>query len=235
MRASPLLAAALGAALLGRGSAVADDCVDPEDAPLAAVSDGAGDADGVEDAAPMAPGGVIEPRASTRRPWYLPDQAKLQFAGDIGFLSPGLGYSLARGRLEADLFFGWVPRAIGAEDIVSFTGKLTWVPWRIPVERRWYVRPLTLGLQVTYTLGDEYFVTVPSRYGPGYYDFPTALRAGIALGGGVGRRLGGAIREVGLYYELVALDAMLFLWARNTRALGPEDVFTLALGVRVGL
>jgi hypothetical protein len=169
------------------------------------------------------------------RPWYAPDQAKLQFAGNVGFLSPGVGYAWADRRLEADLFFGWVPRAVGGEDIVSFTGKLTWQPWELAIDRRWLVRPLAAALQVTYTLGDDYFVTLPSRYRPHYYDFPTALRAGVALGGALARKGSGAFREVGLYFELVALDAMLFLWAKNPEAVGPSDVFSLALGVRFAL
>jgi hypothetical protein len=185
--------------------------------------------------AAIAAAALLEVRPALARPWYLPDQAKLQFAGNVGFLSPGVGYAWAGRRLEADLFFGWVPRAVGGEDILSFTGKLTWQPWELASDRRWFVRPLAAALQVTYTLGDDYFVTLPSRYRPHYYDFPTALRAGVALGGTVGRKGGGKLREVGLYFELVALDTMLFLWAHNPEALDADDVFSLALGVRFAL
>jgi hypothetical protein len=187
--------------------------------------------------AALALAAAVEARAGAEpgRAWYLPDQAKLQLAGNIGFLSPGLGYAWADRRVEADLFFGWVPRAIGGEDITSFTGKLTWQPWEVQLHRRWFLRPVAAALQVTYTLGDEYFVTLPSRYRPHYYDFPSALRAGVAFGGSLGRKGRGAVREVGLYAELVALDAMLFLWLRNREALGPADVFSLAVGLRLAL
>jgi hypothetical protein len=146
-----------------------------------------------------------------------------------------VGYAWADRRLEADLFFGWVPRAVGGDDIVSFTGKLTWQPWELHIDRRWFVRPLTAALQVTYTLGDDYFVTLPSRYRPHYYDFPTALRAGVALGGALARKGSGAFREVGIYFELVALDTMLFLWRKNPEALDADDVFSLAVGQRFAL
>lgn len=170
-----------------------------------------------------------------RRPWYAPDQLKLQLAGNIGFLSPGVGYAWFDRRLEADLFFGWVPRAIGGEDIVSFTAKATWLPWEIAVRPGWHVRPITAALQVTYTLGDEYYLLLPDRYPDDYYDFPTALHAGIALGGTVGRRGRGFAREVGFYWELVAIDTMIRLWATNREGLGPADVISVALGVRVEL
>jgi hypothetical protein len=183
----------------------------------------------------LAPAGTPAAAPPAARAWYLPDQAKLQFAGDIGFLSPGVGYAWAERRLEGDLFFGWVPRAVGGEDIVSFTGKLTWLPWELPLGRRWLVRPFSAAVQLTYTLGHEYFLVLPERYGPNYYDFETALRAGLALGGTVGRRGGGALKEIGVYWELVALDAMLVIWYRNTGTFGPRDVFTLALGIRLAL
>jgi hypothetical protein len=143
-----------------------------------------------------------------------------------------VGYAWGR-RLEADLFFGWVPPPIGGENIFSFTGKLTWLPWEVALRPRWHARPVTASLQLTYTLGHEYYLFLPDRYPARYYDFATALRFGFGVGGTVGRRGRGFAREVGGYWELVALDTMLLNWSRNRRALGPEDVFSLALGLRV--
>jgi hypothetical protein len=163
------------------------------------------------------------------RLWYVPDHAKLQLAGNVGFLSPGLGYAFLRSRLEADAFFGWVPEAIGGTDIVSVTGKLSALPFRTEVGMV-SLRPLVLGLQLTYTFGDQYFVRPPSRFPGNYYDFPTALRAGASFGSAAEVLVGG--RTVGAYVELVALDVMLRVWADNPRTVGAWDVFSLAIGVR---
>ncbi len=165
------------------------------------------------------------PRAALgARSWYVPDHAKLQLAGNVGFLSPGVGYAWAR-RLEGDLFFGWVPEALGG-DIFSLTGKLVFSPWEIAVQR-WRVRPFTAAVQLTYTFGDPYFVIPPEPF------VPTALRAGLAFGAGVTRSWRG--RGVGFYAELVALDLGLAYWLSNSDTLGPLDVFSLALGVRLQL
>jgi hypothetical protein len=165
------------------------------------------------------------------RHWALPDQAKLQLAGNVGFLSPGVGWSWLGRRLEADLFFGWVPPPIGGDSILSFTGKLTFAPWRLQRGSGWSLRPLTAALQLTYTFGDEYFLGLPEHYPHGYYSAATAVRSALAVGASAGRRQWG-LEEVGAYAELVALDAMLGLWITNPRALGPTDVLSLALGVR---
>jgi hypothetical protein len=180
-------------------------------------------------ATPAAAAEPPEDRAGVRRASYVPDQLKLQLAGNVGFVSPGVGYAFLRRRLETDLFFGWVPESIGGTDILSVTAKLTGQPFRMDV-RGVELRPVTIALQLTYTFGDEYFVRPPSQFPGGYYDFPTAIRAGLAVGSAATMRVGN--RRIGAYYELVALDVMLRAWSDNRRTMGPLDVFSLALGVR---
>jgi hypothetical protein len=165
------------------------------------------------------------------RPWYVPDHAKLQLAGDIGFLSPGVGWELARNRLEVDLFFGWVPESIGGHDIYSATAKLSYAPWRLRAGPQWRIQPLRTALQVTWTFGSEYFVRQPGRYPSGYYDIPTALHAGLALGAAVIRKLPRE-RDLTLYAEAVALDTMLRDWHENRETIAASDVLSLAIGTR---
>lgn len=165
------------------------------------------------------------------RRWYVPDHAKVQLAGEIGFVSPGVGYELASGRFHLDLFLGWVPASVGGKDIFSTTAKLTWLPWRARPLPRWQLVPLTVGLQLSYAYGSDYFLSAPSRYPPGYYELPTAVDVGLTAGGGVVRELrSGGVREVGLYYELVALGKMLQEWRENTRMLDASDVVSVAFG-----
>jgi hypothetical protein len=178
------------------------------------------------------PPGVAEAAERGGRAWYVPDHAKLQLAGNVGFLSPGVGYTLLGRRLEVDALLGWVPEAIGGSDILSVTAKVTGRPLAVRVRGvEW--RPLSLGVQVTYTFGDQYFVRPPSQFPGKYYDFPTSLRAGIAVGTSADVRVGD--RRVGAYAELVALDVMLKAWADNRGALSAADVFSLAVGLRTDL
>lgn len=165
------------------------------------------------------------------RAWYVPDHAKLQFAGNIGFLSPGVGYSLARERLELDLFLGWVPEAVVGRDIWSVTGKLTWLPWTAGAGE-WRFQPLTAAVQLTNTFGDDFFIREPEGFPRGYHMLPTALRAGFAVGG-TARAPWRGLERVSLYYELVAVDVMLAFWTTNRNAIDLSDVVSLALGARV--
>jgi hypothetical protein len=183
-------------------------------------------------AAPAAAAAPREEGGQRHRAWYLPDNGKLQLAGNVGFLSPGLGYSFFDHGLEGDVFLGWVPRAVGGADVLSLTTKLTGQPFAVDVRGvEW--RPLTLAVQLTYTFGDQYFVQPPSRFPGDYYDFPTAIRAGLAVGSAADVAVG--TRRIGAYVELVALDLMLKAWADNPGTLGPRDVFSIAVGLRAGI
>lgn len=167
------------------------------------------------------------------RSWYVPDHAKVQIAGEMGVVAPGVGYELLGHQLQGDLFFGWVPSSFGGDDVLSATAKLTFVPWRIPVGHRWRVHPLSVSSQLTYTFGSQYFVLPPDRYPSGYYDLPTALHTAIGAGGCVVRSLRAEARELGVYYELVAPNAMLWRWFQNRAALSLADVVGVALGARL--
>lgn len=172
------------------------------------------------------------PRPARR--WFLPDHAKLQLAGQIGFLSPGIGYALAGEKVELDLFFGWVPAFVGADDIWSLTTKITYAPWRLRAGPTWRIEPVRAALQLTYTFGSQYFTSAPGRYPSGYYDLPTAWHSGVALGGAVTRRShGDQRREVGFYAEAVALPLQLRDWWRNRNVIDASDAVSVAAGVTV--
>lgn len=128
-----------------------------------------------------------------------------------------------------------MPPALGGVEVISISGKVTWAPLGVDLGARWLLRPLTVLFQVTYSVGEHFFTEPPSRFPGDYYDFSTAVRSGIGVGGALVRRNGGHLREVGVYWELVALDVMAVAWYRNQGALGPGDVLSLALGLRVGL
>jgi len=162
------------------------------------------------------------------RAWYVPDQAKLQLAGNAGFISPGVGWAWRDRQVTADVFFGWVPEHFGG-DVYAVTGKVTWRPWAVELGRDLELRPITGALQLTYTFGSDYFVKQPSRYPSGYYEIATAIHSGVAFGSALSWRARNGSR-VGVYYELVALDMMLNAWIRNRSSISLDDVFSFAIG-----
>lgn len=177
------------------------------------------------------PADVLAADAERRRHPLVPDQARLQLAGAIGLLSAGAGYAFADTRLELDVLVGWAPASIADVDLVTLTGKVTYLPWRVRLPRGWRLRPLTAAFAITHTFGGRFHLRTPSKYPSGYLPVPTSLRGTVALGGTIGRPVG-RLKELALSVELVAVDVPLAYWIRNSRAVDASDVISVALGVR---
>jgi len=172
----------------------------------------------------------------SRHPALLPDQLKLQFAGNIGFLSVGAGYVNKSGRLEGDFFYGYVPKSVGGLDIHTLTSKLSWHVLRSVGSERTEIKPLSLGILVSYTFGKQYFGFKPDNYPYNYYRQPTSLHVGTLLGGQVNRlRKKGSISSIGLYYELVTMDTEVLSFVTNRKSIGLGEIVSLGIGIRVGI
>ena len=50
-----------------------------------------------------------------------PDHIKIQYAGGMGFISIGAGYSTKNQKLEGDLYYGYLPESIGGVSIHSIS------------------------------------------------------------------------------------------------------------------
>ena len=170
------------------------------------------------------------------RKWYLPDHMKLQFAGGIGFLSAGPGYSSKNKTLETDILFGFLPQKFGGDALISITGKTTYSPWRIPVKTDYYVAPFSLGFYLSYTFGPQFDTKWPTYYPKGYYWWATAFRPGAYVGGKAGKNFMRKSRARGaeFYYELGTYDLLLVSYVQNRAFLNLSDIVNLSFGVKYG-
>ncbi|MCE6992128.1 hypothetical protein LZG72_23670 [Dyadobacter sp. CY323] len=161
---------------------------------------------------------------------------KLQFAGGIGFLSGGPGYSSRNKTLETDILFGFLPQKFGGDALVTITGKTTYSPWRIPVKTDYYVAPFSLGFYLSYTFGPQFDTKWPAYYPEGYYWWATTFRPGAYVGGKVGKNFIRKSRARGaeFYYELGTYDLLLVSYVQNRAFLNLSDIVNLSFGVKYG-
>lgn len=132
----------------------------------------------------------------------LPDHVKFQFAGNMGLLSVGAGYSFLGGRLQSDIFYGYVPASYAGTSIHHITWKNTVIPWNRKISSRLSYAPLTLGAHLSgkvWNNNRETWMTLPGRY-PNRYYYPTALNLLLTAGGCVEYR-SRAGRHLGMYVE----------------------------------
>lgn len=164
-----------------------------------------------------------------KRPAALPDHVKAQFAGTIGFISVGAGYDWSKGKLEGDVYYGYVPSWVGGVDIHSLTAKLTWLPLEREYSNNIIIDWLNAGILLNYAFGRRYHLFSRTRYSFVYYGFPTAAHVAFFLGGGVTKK------NVGLYYEFGTTDSKLVSFASNSKAIPFTDIINIGFGVRLKL
>lgn len=156
----------------------------------------------------------------------LPHHGKLQFAGGIGFLSAGIGYTSGGKRMQYDIYYGYVPESAGGVTIHSVTGKLTWIALRHKLDKNVQWDMLSAGILFNYAFGKQYFLFSPRNYPYHYYGFPTAAHAGFFAGGGL------RYKKTGFYYEIGTTDKELLSYINNNRSLGLMDIINIGIGIR---
>ena len=119
----------------------------------------------------------------------LPDYVKLQYAGGIGFISVGVGYTFFKNRLDVTMFYGYVPKSFSIEDLHSISLQLTAKFLRYKVNDNIEILPLNIGWYAHHTFGSEFWITLPDKYTKGYYWWSPGRNAGIFVGGEVKTKL----------------------------------------------
>lgn len=184
---------------------------------------------------------VYERRMEKRiRRWQrlIPSHYKMQYAGSIGVVSLGPGWTYGRSnQWETDLMFGFLPRFESEEAKVLFTLRQSYIPWNIRLGKSDFaLKPFSCGLFFSSVLNHNFWVSEPDRYPGGYYGFSTRVRANFFMG----QRLTyyrpdekrAFAQGVSLYYEISACDTDL-LTCFGDRCIKFKNIISLALGLKV--
>ena len=166
-----------------------------------------------------------------QKKWYMPDYAKLQFAGNIGFFSIGIGYTFFNGLLASDLLYGYVPEFIANTKIHTITKKNTFSFLNKNI-KNYILSPIT-GFTISYETGNNSFLLLPDRYPEGYY-FTNAFHSTFFLGGKIHKNFDpkSKIKGIDFYIELGTVDLYLYYFFLS-KELKIYDIFSLALGVNI--
>jgi hypothetical protein len=166
---------------------------------------------------------------------FLPDHGKVQFAGSMGFLSLGTGYSFLNQKIDAGLFYGMVPAFAGGDNLHCLVLKSTFSLYQKQLHDQWRIVPITFGLFLNYSFGDQFYIFLPESYPDGYFFFSTGLRYHLFAGAAAARTLSspmGIIKTVGGYLEINTNDLYLMSYARNTRHFYFYEILRLGIGIK---
>lgn len=170
----------------------------------------------------------------------IPNQYVLQYAGNMGLMSFGIGWTYGkREQWESDLLFGFLPKYNSERFHMTFTLKENYIPWSIDFRHGWELKPFTSSIYLNFISGHEFWNSQPrSRYPDGYYGpLSTKLRYNISFGQRVEKHIPHNHRKYFkafiFFYEVSTCD----LYVRSMFMDGFEqplrDVVTLSLGLRM--
>ncbi|TGE09386.1 hypothetical protein [Hymenobacter fodinae] len=161
----------------------------------------------------------------------------LHFAGGTGLVALGGGYRVAHQRLEPEVLVGYLPAKLAGRAAAVITLKTTYIPFSPRLgQSRWEVSPVAAGGWLSYTTGQQYFLTNNSagRYRSGYYWWSSAVRVGAFVGPRLthlGHPSTPRPSRQTLYAELGTNDLYL-VSALTNRSLKLPDILTLGGGLK---
>jgi hypothetical protein len=166
----------------------------------------------------------------------VPDEANLQYAGSIGFLSGGFGYQLFNEKSDLNFSIGYVPESLGGR-LTILSVKFDYKPWKINIKDKAVWHPFNPVIFPSYTLGEnfDYEFEAP-QYRKGYYFWSSALR--LHLGASTEVKLlnlprGSKIKGLSVYAEANTNDLYAVSWFQNKGFTNFVKMFKVGYGTRI--
>lgn len=166
----------------------------------------------------------------------VPRLYSMQYAGDIGKMSVGVGWNYGKGkRWEIHLFVGYLPKDNTPEDYWTFTLKEMFTPWKLDLSERASIDPLYVTLFVNSIFSDDFWHREPHRYPKGYYGFSSKVRFHIGFGHRFtfnhSEKYRSIIKKTTVYYEVSTCD--LFIRQKFLNSYIPlKDIICLGFGLQ---
>lgn len=169
----------------------------------------------------------------------MPDLFTVQYAGDIGMFSGGIGWHYGRShQFETHILIGFTPKRKPYPTYWTLTLRETYNPWRLALGKSFAVKPLSINLGLNSILHNDFWTSEPDRYPKGYYGFSSKVRIHL----GVGQRFIFIIPEakrrmysrVAVYYEVSTCDLYVRQKALN-HSIPWRDIFTFGVGLQCSM
>ena len=111
--------------------------------------------------------GAQDNDSTPRHQWYVPHYVPVQFAGNIGLFSLGVGYSSNHDNYHINFLYGYVPSSVAGTEIHTITAKNIFPLTRYGMKSDQTLIPY-LGIGLTVEVGGNAFLRMPSHYPEGY-------------------------------------------------------------------
>jgi len=165
------------------------------------------------------------------------DYVKTQYAGEIGFMSLGVGTEFFKKRNgELDLMLGYLPQSIGGDDIITSAIKFSYIPWTKNIlNNKLIIQPLTVGVLAYHAFGkDLNKQNNRDLYPRGYYWWTVSTRLGPVFGLRIKKEFepSSKIKSLSFYVEFGSNDLYIYSWIDNRSLIPIHNIFNSSFGLK---
>ena len=175
--------------------------------------------------------------ATTKEHWMnlLPNISIVQYAGNIGFVSAGVGWDYGKhDRWETHLMLGFLPKMVMNDDMMTLTIRESLCPWEVKFNDRFSWNPATFSLALNTVFNDEFWYSETERYPGDYYRFSSKVRLQLSIGGQINFQLKNhkmLTDRLTLYYDVSSFDLAIISYVPN-KNLEFKDILALGIGLK---
>jgi len=175
--------------------------------------------------------------ADSVRKWFVPSSARVQFAGNIGMLSIGPGWSFLNNRIDVEYSMGYVPKFEAEEAIFIHALKgIYTTPLQINLSKL-KIKPVSVGVAISHTLGDQFNkYQRSSQFPPRYYWWVVPYRfAFVYRAEGELNIDSKFLKGIGSYFEVSIWDLSIYNYSANENGsyINFTDLFTFGIGTKI--
>ena len=165
---------------------------------------------------------------SLKRKWYIPRAAKIQYAGNIGFMALGATYNLVDDWYQISLMYGITSSHSEADRLNTIALKNTFSIKKFHYKK--FTFSPTAGLSINLASTHNTYRKFPDHF-PDQYYFQNKIHFAPFVGGMVYHPLPNkTIKGIDFYFELGTMDNYL-LESIRTDYVKFHDIWNLALGM----
>ena len=178
------------------------------------------------------PGDSTEAEAVRSVNRFIPHYVPIQYAGNIGYISSGVGYIATRDKVHFSLQYGFTPESVGGINIHTLTFRNVFHLFRYQINRQTIIPYAGLGL--SWDMSGRSFFFLPDNMPKGYYKFPKSVHLIPSLGIKIRHpaNLGKVLSAVELFAEATTVDE--YVWFKViSREVTMAQIVTLSLGVNL--
>lgn len=156
-----------------------------------------------------------------------PDYVNLQYAGNLGLGSVGLGYISDNHKHHLGINYGYLPSFVNSTQVHTFSFKSGFHFKKKKLSEKAFFNPY-MGTHLLYSVTDNTYLKFPSYYPSDYY-YTNAFHLAPFVGLKVGSRK--SITRFS-YVEIGSLDSYLFNWLKYKRSKF-VDCINVCMGISI--